>query len=214
MSKNGKKKTNGNGLTILSIDPGCRHTGWCICTFTPSGKIRVVQHGVFEHDYNPEENAQFIKSILATNMVVLIEDPPIIRVNASTSHVLAKIFGAILGVVATSDVISYERIPPKSWQHSVLREHYQKAKDSGEKITAREKDALLKALVNKNITRKREISNPHVIDTLGMIIFYCKRNGREFLPVVMTKVLKDLSIKRKKRTKKNATRKGRKRNGA
>jgi len=209
MNRNGRKKTNGNGLTVLAIDPGCRHTGWSINTITPSGRLRVIDHGVLEHEYDPEANAVFFQSLLRSNMIVLIEDPPIIRVNASTSHMLAKIYGAILGVIIVSDVTCYERIPPKSWQHSILRDHYQKAKEDGKKIVAREKDQLLKALINKNITRKKEITSPHVIDTVGMTMFYLKRNGKEFETVV----LKDVLLANSKRKKKTTSKKKRRRNG-
>lgn len=188
--KRTKTTTKTNGLTFLSIDPGCRHTGWSINTIVPSGKIRVISHGVFEHDFDPEANARFFKSVISSNYIVLIEDPPVIRVNASTSHILGKIFGAILGVVAISDIISYETIPPKSWQHSLLRNEYKIAKEGGSKISTKEKDEFLKNLVNANITRRKPIVSPHVIDTIGMVLYYCKRNGTNIEDIKM----KDLML--------------------
>ena len=193
-----KKSVNGkNGLTYLSIDPGCRHTGWSISTMTPSGKLRVINHGVFEHNYSPEENATFFKSILASNFVVLIEDPPIIRTNASTSHVLGKIFGCILGVISTSNVMACVKIAPRVWQHSLLHDQYALAKKDGFPLTAKQKDLLIKAVVNKNITRKKDILNVHVLDTIGMVLYYCKRNGHTIESVNLIDALKTTKPKRK-----------------
>jgi len=199
---------NKQGITILSIDPGCRNTGWAVCTITPNKKIRVVDHGVLKHDYDLEINAKFILGLIQGNYIVLIEDPPIVRVNASTSHALAKIFGALMGAIVNSGCRGYLTIAPRSWQYYILRDHYKKAKANKTKINDAQKELLIKKLVNTNITRKEEVVNPHVLDTIGMVIYFCEKyNGTIFESVDIEKVLLDNSINLKSRRKKTSKKK-------
>ena len=202
-----KRTVNGKqGITFLSIDPGCRHTGWSECLVTPDKKIRVIKHGVFEHDYSPEENAKFLDSMIKSHHVVLVENPPIIRVNAATSHSLAKIYGAMLGVIAISTSKHFEPIAPRVWQRSILKDHYNKAKQNKKKIDSKEKEMLIEGLVNKNITRRKLILNPHVIDTIAMVIYFCEKyNGTVFEEITYKEIKQTKETRKKNGAKRKKT---------
>jgi len=178
--KTTRKRVRKNNLSrILAIDPGLRNTGWSICTVTPSGKLRVLSSGVLLHNYSIEDNIALLKEKITTDTYVIIEEPPIIRVNLGSSHAMAQIFGAIYASAILNNPKSVVKVLPRSWQSYILKEHNAKRKTKGRKrLVGDEKELVLSAIANDIITKKDTITNPHVLDCINLTVYYCKKiNG-------------------------------------
>jgi hypothetical protein len=140
---------------------------------------------VLLHTNNIVENVKFFSTLISDDTYVIIEEPPIIRVNLGSSHAMSKIFGAIYATCLLSKAKHVVCVAPRSWQLYLLKaENLSRKKDGLGKVHGDEKEIILSAIANAIVTKREAITNPHILDSINITIYYCKKiNGSNLQPL-------------------------------
>lgn len=201
MSNSNNSKTKTIGISkILAIDPGLRNTGWAISTVTPGGKLRVLESGVLKHNREIPANVELILDKASDDTYIIIEEPPIIRVNLRDSHQMAQLYGAILAAALTSKARNVYSVLPKVWQGALLKEYNSFRNVNGfKKLVGDEKELVLSAIANSTITKREVVTCPHQLDCYNLSIYFCQKYAKTDLNTLklggMTDGLKAKTIK-------------------